>query len=120
MDICTQKRTRRARRRKGQRKTLRGTPSRPRLAVYRSPRHIYVQVIDDLAGHTLAAASTRDVELAGKSGGNADAATLVGRAVAERAIKAGVGQVVFDRGGYLFHGRVKALAEAARAAGLKF
>ncbi|GDY05543.1 MAG: 50S ribosomal protein L18 [Planctomycetota bacterium] len=120
MDICTQKRTRRSRRRKGLRKTLRGTPMRPRLAVFRSPRHIYVQIIDDLAGRTLAAASSKDKEFAGKVGGNSDAATAVGRAVAERAIKAGVGQVVFDRGGYLYHGRVKALAEAARAAGLKF
>lgn len=120
MDICTQKRMRRSRRRKGLRKTLRGTPSRPRLAVFRSPRHIYVQVIDDLAGRTLAAASTVDVDLSGKGGGNAAAATVVGRTIAERAIKAGVGEVVFDRGGYLFHGRVKALADAARAAGLKF
>ena len=79
-----------------------------------------VQIIDDLAGRTLAAASSKDKEFAGKVGGNSDAATAVGRAVAERAIKAGVGQVVFDRGGYLYHGRVKALAEAARAAGLKF
>ncbi|MSR69231.1 MAG: 50S ribosomal protein L18 [Phycisphaerales bacterium] len=120
MDICTQKRTRRARRRKGLRKTLRGTPMRPRLAVFRSPRHIYVQIIDDLAGRTLAAASSLDVELVGKVGGNADAATVVGRVVAERAIKAGVEQVVFDRGGYRYHGRIKALADAAREAGLKF
>ncbi|MSR44942.1 MAG: 50S ribosomal protein L18 [Phycisphaerales bacterium] len=120
MDICTQKRTRRSRRRKGLRKTLRGTPTRPRLAVFRSPRHIYVQVIDDLAGRTLASASSLDVDLAKQTGGNAGAAAVVGKAVAERAIKAGVGEVVFDRGGYLYHGRVKALAEAARTAGLKF
>lgn len=93
---------------------------RPRLAVFRSPRHIYVQVIDDLAGRTLAAASSLDADLAVKVGGNADAAVVVGRAVAERAIKAGVGQVVFDRGGYRYHGRIKALADAARAAGLSF
>ena len=97
---------------------------RPRLAVFRSPRHIYVQIIDDLAGKTLCAASSLDVELtdgsAGKSGGNSDAAIAVGKAVAQRAIKAGISQIVFDRGGYLYHGRVKALAEAARAAGLKF
>ncbi len=105
------------------RKTLRGTPDRPRLAVYRSPRHIYVQVIDDLAGKTLAAASTMDIQgmetSAGKTG-NASAAALVGKAVAERAQKAGVTKVVFDRGGYLYHGRVKALADAARAGGLQF
>ncbi len=124
MDICTQKRSRRSRRRKGLRKTIRGTPMRPRLAVFRSPRHIYVQIIDDLAGKTLCAASSLDVELtdgsAGKSGGNSDAAIAVGKAVAQRAIKAGISQIVFDRGGYLYHGRVKALAEAARAGGLKF
>lgn len=120
MDITTQKRQRRERRRMGLRKTIRGTPDRPRLAVFRSPRHIYVQVIDDLAGRTLAAASSQDVDLAGKSSGNSDAATMVGRVVAERAIKAGVAKVVFDRGGYLYHGRVKALADAARAAGLSF
>ncbi len=120
MDISSQKRTRRNRRRKGLRKSIRGTPSRPRLAVFRSPRHIYVQVIDDLAGRTLAAASSLDVELTNASGGNASAATVVGKAVAERAIKAGVNQVVFDRGGYLYHGRIKALADGARAGGLKF
>ncbi len=123
MDICSIRQTRRGRRRRGMRKTLRGTPDRPRLAVYRSPRHIYVQVIDDLAGKTLAAASTMDIQgmetSAGKTG-NASAAALVGKAVAERAQKAGVTKVVFDRGGYLYHGRVKALADAARAGGLQF
>ncbi len=119
MDICTQRATRRTRRRRGLRKTLRGTPSRPRLVVYRSPRHIYVQVIDDLAGRTLASASSLDIE-GTTTGGNVTAASLVGKTVAERAVKAGVAQVVFDRGGYLYHGRVKALADAARAGGLQF
>ena len=120
MDICTLRSSRRARRRRGMRKTLRGTPSRPRLAVFRSPCHIYVQVIDDLAGKTLASASTVDIKVASGGAGNSTAAALVGKAVAERAIKAGVTKVVFDRGGYLYHGRVKALAEAARAGGLQF
>lgn len=120
MNTNVQKWQRRDRRRKGIRKTLRGTPDRPRLAVFRSPRHIYVQVIDDLAGRTLAAASSTDSELKTASGGNVAAATAVGRAVAERARKAGVNQVVFDRGGYIYHGRVKALADGAREGGLKF
>jgi len=120
MNTSVQKRQRRDRRRKGMRKTLRGTPDRPRLAVFRSPRHIYVQVIDDLAGRTLAAASSTDSELKAAGGGNVAAATAVGRAVAERARKAGVNQVVFDRGGYIYHGRVKALADGAREGGLKF
>jgi len=120
MNTSVQKRQRRDRRRRGMRNTLRGTPDRPRLAVFRSPRHIYVQVIDDLAGRTLAAASSTDSELKAASGGNVAAATAVGRAVAERARKAGVHQVVFDRGGYIYHGRVKALADGAREGGLKF
>lgn len=119
MDTSIQRRQRRDRRRKGMRKTLRGTPDRPRLAVFRSPRHIYVQVIDDLAGRTLAAASSKDTKLDG-TGGNVSAATAVGRAVAERAKQAGVASVVFDRGGYRYHGRVKALADGAREGGLKF
>ena len=119
MDICTQRASRRFRRRRGLRKTLRGTPSRPRVAVYRSPRHIYAQIIDDLAGLTLASASSLDLE-GSAGGGNVAAATLVGKALAERAVKAGVSEVVFDRCGYLYHGRVKALADAARAGGLKF
>jgi large subunit ribosomal protein L18 len=95
---------------------------KPRLSIFRSGKHVYAQVIDDLQGRTLAAASSLDKELRGslKTGANTDAATAVGRAVAERAVKAGVSQVVFDRGGYFYHGRVKALAEAAREAGLKF
>ena len=93
---------------------------RPRLSVYRSSKHIYAQVIDDTAGRTLAAASTKDKDYSGEKGGNVEAAGLVGKQIAERAIKAGVENVIFDRGGYIYHGRVKALAEAARAAGLKF
>ena len=92
---------------------------RPRLSVYRSSQNIYAQVIDDNAGHTLASASTLDKDFSGK-GGNVDAAQAVGKMVAERAIKAGVEEVIFDRGAYIYHGRVKALAEAAREGGLKF
>ncbi|MSR28919.1 MAG: 50S ribosomal protein L18 [Phycisphaerales bacterium] len=120
MDISSDRKTRRVRRRRGIRKTLRGTPSRPRLAVYRSPRHIYVQVIDDLAGRTLASASSLDLEGDAAHRGNVAAAVLVGKAVAVRALQAGVTDVVFDRGGYIYHGRIKALADAARTGGLKF
>ena len=93
---------------------------RPRLSVYRSSKHIYAQAIDDNAGRTLASASTKDKDYGGDKGGNVEAASMVGKQVAERAIKAGVEDVIFDRGGYIYHGRVKALAEAAREAGLKF
>ena len=93
---------------------------RPRLSVYRSSKHIYAQVIDDTAGRTLASASTKDKDYSGDKGGNVEAASLVGKQIAKRAIKAGVEDVIFDRGGYIYHGRVKALAEAAREAGLKF
>ncbi len=93
---------------------------RPRLSVHRSGKHIYAQVIDDAEGKTLASASTLDKDVKGKTGATAEAATDVGKRVAEAAKKAGVTQVVFDRGGFLFHGRVKALAEAAREAGLEF
>ena len=93
---------------------------RPRLSVHRSGKHIYAQVIDDAEGRTIASASTLEKDVRGTSGANIDAATLVGKRVAEAAKQAGVTQVVFDRGGFLFHGRVKALAEAAREAGLKF
>ena len=102
---------------------LRGSAGgRPRLSVYRSNKHIYAQVIDDVRGVTLASASTldRDVRAAGGSGGSVAAATKVGEVIAGRAKLAGVDRVVFDRGGYLFHGRVKALADAARAGGLSF
>jgi large subunit ribosomal protein L18 len=93
---------------------------RPRLSIHRSGRHIYAQVIDDTAGKTLAMASTLDKDLRGKTGATCDGAAVVGKTVAERAKKAGVTQVVFDRGGFLFHGRVKALADGAREGGLEF
>ncbi len=100
------------------RRKVRGTTARPRLAVYRSLNHIYAQVIDDEKAQTIAAASTTEKSLAAKTGGNIDAAKLVGKTIAERALAAGVDRVVFDRGGYLYHGRVRALTDAARAAGL--
>ena len=100
------------------RRKVRGTTERPRLAVYRSVSHIYAQIIDDDKGQTLAAASTSEKDLRGSTGGNVDAAKRVGQAIAERALAAGVDRVVFDRGGYLYHGRVKALTDAARAGGL--
>ena len=93
---------------------------KPRLSVHRSGRHIYAQVIDDAAGKTLASASTLDKALRGKAGATRDGAAEVGRTLAARAKQAGVGKVVFDRGGFLFHGRVKALADAAREGGLEF
>jgi len=99
-----------------------GTPERPRLCVYRSLNHIYAQVVDDHGGRTVASASSLDKEMRKqlKGGGNVAAAKAVGKAIAERARAAGVGLVVFDRGGYKYHGRVQALAESAREAGLKF
>ena len=114
-----QKQTARHRRHQRVRKRVRGTPERPRLAVHRSNRHITAQVIDDVAGRTLAAASTVEPALRSGATGNAAAAAAVGRLVAERARAAGVTQVVFDRGGFLYHGRVAAVADAAREAGLE-
>ncbi|MCC7077467.1 MAG: 50S ribosomal protein L18 [Acidimicrobiia bacterium] len=108
----------RLRRKRRVRKKIRGTTARPRLVVYRSNRHMYAQVIDDTAHRTLVAASTLEDGI--DTGGNCDAATQVGKAVGERAVAAGIAEVVFDRNGNLFHGRVKALADAARDAGLKF
>ena len=104
------------------RRRLQGTAEKPRLAIFRSDKHIYVQAVDDAAGRTLAHASSRDAALRGdlKSGGNVAAAKVVGTAIAEKLKAAGLAAVVFDRGGYLYHGRVKALADAAREAGLKF
>lgn len=100
------------------RRKVRGTTARPRLAIYRSLNHIYAQVIDDERGQTLASASTTEKDLRGGTGGNVEAAERIGRTIAERAIAAGVESVVFDRGGYLYHGRIKALTDAARGAGL--
>nr|BAA10982.1 ribosomal protein L18 [Bacillus subtilis] [Bacillus subtilis subsp. subtilis str. 168] len=99
---------------------LSGTAERPRLNVFRSYKHIYAQIIDDVNGVTLASASTLDKDLNVESTGDTSAATKVGELVAKRAAEKGISDVVFDRGGYLYHGRVKALADAAREAGLKF
>jgi len=100
------------------RRKVKGDTERPRLAVYRSLNHIYAQVIDDRMGQTLVSASTTEKDLRGNSGGNLEAARRIGQTIAERALAKGIEQVVFDRGGYLYHGRVKALTDAARAAGL--
>jgi len=104
------------------RKKVFGTPQRPRLSVFRSANHIYAQLIDDTNNHTLASASTldKDVKAAITHGGNQDAAKVVGNTIADRAQQAGISTVVFDRGGFLYHGRIKELADAAREAGLKF
>jgi large subunit ribosomal protein L18 len=110
------------RRKFGIRKTLSGSSERPRLTVFRSDKHIYAQLIDDLAGKTLASASSTINGVRGdlKNGGNLAAAKRVGKAIAERAKAAGISQVAFDRGGRMYHGRIKALADAAREGGLKF
>ena len=100
------------------RRKVKGNTERPRLAIYRSLNHIYAQVIDDRLGKTLVSASTTEKDLRGTGGGNLDAARRIGATIAERALAQGIEQVVFDRGGYLYHGRVKALTDAARAAGL--
>jgi large subunit ribosomal protein L18 len=102
------------------RRKVKGTSERPRLCVFRSTNHIYAQVIDDASGTTLCAASTVEKDLREQSGGNVSAAVSVGKLIAERAKAKGIEQVVFDRGGYVFHGRVKSLADSAREAGLKF
>ncbi len=108
------------RRRKNARKTLGGTATQPRLAVYRSLNHVYAQVIDDMEGHTIAAASTRDKGVSISKTGNAEAAKEIGKKLAEKAIAKGVKKVVFDRGGFQYHGRIKALADGAREGGLQF
>ena len=102
------------------RKVSSGTAERPRLSVFRSNKEIYVQLIDDNEGVTLVAVSSRDKELLSEKGNKTEIAALVGKTIAEKSIKAGIGKVAFDRGGNLYHGRVKALAEGAREAGLKF
>ncbi len=121
MDRAKHKVVRRNRRHIGIRKMVDGTPTRPRLSVYKSLNHIYAQIIDDLAGKTLASASSldKDANLAGKSG-NSAAAGAVGALLAQRAKAKGIKLVAFDRGGFKFHGRVKALADAARKEGLSF
>lgn len=118
-DTAKQRREARVRRHRRVRKKVRGTAERPRLAVFRSNKHITAQLIDDRAGHTLLAASTTEADLKA-SGGNVDAATKVGERLAERAKAAGIDTVVFDRGGFLYHGRIAALADAARKGGLEF
>ena len=100
------------------RRKVRGSSERPRLAVYRSLNHIYAQVVDDLNGQTIVSASTTEKDLRGTTGGNVEAARRIGKVIAERALEKGISSVVFDRGGYLYHGRIKALTDAARAAGL--
>jgi len=104
------------------RKKIHGSPERPRLNVFRSSKHMYAQIIDDTKGITLVAASTQDKSLRNEiqNGGNVEAARKVGKLIAERAKEKGISKVVFDRGGYLYHGRVQALADAAREAGLEF
>jgi large subunit ribosomal protein L18 len=114
--------TRRVRRQRRVRKKLTGTPERPRLCIFRSSKHIYAQVINDANGTTLASASSLDPDIKGQAayGGNKAAAALVGKAVAERAKQAGIDKICFDRRSYKYHGRVQALADAAREAGLQF
>jgi len=120
-DIAKTRREGRLRRHRRVRKKIHGTAERPRLAVYRSNKHLTVQVIDDDAGHTLAAASTIEPDQrAAGAGGSVEAATRLGALIAERAKAAGVEQVVFDRGGFGYHGRIAAVAAAAREAGLEF
>ncbi|HIC95907.1 TPA: 50S ribosomal protein L18 [Candidatus Bipolaricaulota bacterium] len=121
MGKLTREEARRRRHRRVRKKVF-GTPERPRLCVYKSLRHIYVQLIDDTTGRTLAAASTLDPSFDGKgrSRCNIESAKIVGRMIAARALERGIKEVVFDRSGYPYHGRVKALAEAAREGGLRF
>lgn len=120
MDRQQKKAVRRNRRRVSIRRRVSGTPSRPRLAVYRSLNHIYAQVIDDINGRTIASASTRDKDIAASNSGNAEAAAMVGKQIAEKAKAAGVSSVAMDRSGFKYHGRIKALADAAREGGLQF
>ena len=122
MNKTPDRRSQRIRRHIRLRTSLVGGPKRPRLAIFRSLHHVYAQIIDDSSGRTLAAASTTDADLRKllKSRSNAQGAAAVGKSIAERARQAGIDTVVFDRGGFPYHGRIKALAEAARNAGLKF
>ena len=122
MDKAKQKQLARRRRHARVRRRVHGTPERPRLTVFRSLKHIHAQVVDDTQHHTLVAASTLDAEVRGQLGDKDKSAQaeVVGQVLAERALRAGVERVVFDRGGYKYHGRVKSLADAARKAGLEF
>ncbi|AZA14299.1 50S ribosomal protein L18 [Corynebacterium choanae] len=119
-DISTRRRVARTRRHARIRKTLRGTAEVPRLVVHRTSRHMHVQVIDDIAGNTLAAASTMEADVRAMEGDKKAKGAKVGQLIAERAKAAGIEQVKFDRGGYKYHGRVAALADAAREGGLQF
>ncbi len=119
MKRITHRGTRRTRRRKGIRARIFGLPDRPRLSVFRSSKQMYAQIIDDLSGRTLVSASTQEKD-SGDQGGNCSAAGEVGKRLAARATEAGVSNVVFDRNGFKYHGRVKSLAEGAREGGLKF
>ena len=102
------------------RKIVSGTGTKPRLSVFRSNKEIYAQIVDDVTGNTISAASSRDKDISSAKENKTEVATLVGKSVAEKALKAGVETISFDRGGYLYHGRVKSLADGAREAGLKF
>ena len=115
--MATKRLSRRDRIRKGIRQQISGTPERPRLSVFKSNKNIYAQLIDDLKGHTIAAASTRELEV---SNATVETSKNVGTKLAEKAKEAGITEVVFDRGGYKYHGQIKALAEGAREGGLKF
>jgi large subunit ribosomal protein L18 len=118
--MSSNKITRRARIKKSIRNKVSGTPERPRLSVFRSNKNIYAQLIDDLNGHTIAAATSATLEQDGSAEGKISASNLVGKELASKAQEKGITQVVFDRSGYLYHGRVKSLAEGAREAGLNF
>ncbi len=118
--MANQKIDRRTRIKRGIRKRVTGVAERPRLSVYRSNKEIYAQIIDDVAGVTLCAASSTEKDIAGNKGDKTSTSVMVGKALAAKAVAAGITQVVFDRNGYLYHGRVKALAEGAREGGLNF
>jgi large subunit ribosomal protein L18 len=121
MGSLDQKHEARLKRKKRIRKKMSGTPQRPRLCVFRSKKHIYAQIVDDASGNTLAAASTRDKAMAGVSAsGKKGSAAWVGKTVGQRALEKGIKQVVFDRNGFMYHGRVKAVSDGAREAGLDF
>ncbi len=119
-DIARLRREGRLRRHRRVRRKIHGTAARPRLAVHRSNRHLVVQLIDDDAGRTLASASTSEADLRSASGATVDAAGKIGTLIADRAKSAGIAKVVFDRGGFIYHGRIAAVAAAARDAGLEF
>lgn len=118
--VTSQKQIVRFKRKKRIRARIEGSPERPRLSVFRSNRHLFVQLVDDVKGHTLVSASTLEEDLKEKVGGTIEGAKTLGNLVAKRALAKNISLIVFDRGGYLYHGRIKALADAAREGGLKF